>query len=164
MKHVRPDPADVVVRRAVPADLERVAEIERGAFSDPWSAHAFAAALARDEIRFTVAESAASGVEGPVGYLVAWFVGEEGEVANVAVDDRCRGRGLGAALLDDVLVAARRAGVRDLYLEVRESNAAARRLYASRRFAEAGRRRRYYRNPVEDALVLHRAIDADGVI
>ena len=59
----------------------------------------------------------------------------------------------------EVLVAA---GVRSLYLEVRESNVAARALYDSEGFAAVGRRRGYYRNPLEDALLLRREIGTDG--
>lgn len=161
---MRPDstPASgVVIRRARYEELAAIADIERRSFSDPWSRSAFAAMLARDEVHFTAAEGEA-GDPSPAGYLVAWFVEGEAEIANVAVDDRCRGRGIGAALLDEALTAARRAGVRDVYLEVRESNAAARALYASRSFTEVGRRRRYYRSPVEDALVLHRSLAPAG--
>ncbi|HEX5580975.1 MAG TPA: ribosomal protein S18-alanine N-acetyltransferase, partial [Gemmatimonadaceae bacterium] len=127
----------VVVRRVRREELAAIVEIERRTFSDPWSMSAFAAALARDEVHFTVAELGpardADDVH-PAGYLVAWFVGDEAEIGNVAVDDRCRGRGIGTALLDEALEAAARAGVRDIYLEVRESNAPARALYASRAF------------------------------
>ncbi|HEY0972758.1 MAG TPA: ribosomal protein S18-alanine N-acetyltransferase [Gemmatimonadales bacterium] len=154
--------AGVVVRRARRDDLAGIVDIERRSFSDPWTLHAFGAALARDDVHFAVAECPGASLVSPAGYLVAWFMGDEGEIGNVAVDDRCRGQGIGAALLDDALAAAERAGVRDMYLEVRESNAAARSLYASRSFAQVGRRRRYYRAPVEDALVLHRALDGAG--
>jgi [ribosomal protein S18]-alanine N-acetyltransferase len=71
-----------------------------------------------------------------------------------------RGQGVGARLLDDALAAARRNGATAAYLEVRDSNAAARALYASRGFEQVGRRRNYYRKPVEDALVMRRVLDA----
>jgi ribosomal-protein-alanine acetyltransferase len=93
-----------------------------------------------------------------VGYAVAWFAADEAELANLAVAASARGRGVGALLLDAVLAEAAHRGAATVYLEVRESNAAARRLYASRSFAEVGRRRRYYHNPAEDALVLARPI------
>jgi ribosomal-protein-alanine N-acetyltransferase len=88
------------------------------------------------------------------GYIVAWFVLDEGEIGNLAVADEARRNGVGARLLDGAIAAVRTAGVDALYLEVRDSNAAARALYASRGFVEVGRRRDYYRRPKEDALVL----------
>src|SRR5207253_2646093 len=94
----------------------------------------------------------------PLGYVVAWFAADEGEIANLAVDPPARGRGLGAALLDAALAEASGRGVTAVYLEVRESNATARRLYASRGFVEVGRRRGYYRKPPEDAIVLRCAV------
>lgn len=154
--------ATVVIRPAEESDLPAIAEIERRSFSDPWSLRAFGAALARPEVHFTVAQASEGGVARVAGYLVAWFVVDEAEIGNVAVAEEFRGRGVGAALLDGMLAAAGRASVRDVYLEVRESNAAARALYASRGFTPVGRRRRYYRDPVEDALVLNRALAGSG--
>lgn len=145
-----PRSADSRVRPATAADVDAVAAIERASFADPWSRESFAALLRRTEVRFRVVE-----LDGAVaGYSVAWFVTDEGELANLAVAPDARGRGIGGALLDELLAAAAIARVQVVYLEVRESNAAARALYASRRFEEIGRRRNYYRRPVEDALVL----------
>jgi ribosomal-protein-alanine N-acetyltransferase len=88
------------------------------------------------------------------GYVVAWFVMDEGEIANLAVAAELRRRHIGATLLDAAIHAARSRHVSSVYLEVRDSNVAARALYASRGFVEIARRKRYYRKPVEDALVL----------
>jgi ribosomal-protein-alanine N-acetyltransferase len=89
-----------------------------------------------------------------MGYLVAWFIMDEGEIANLAVAPEARSHGVGTLLLGTAIAMARRREVGTIYLEVRDSNAAARALYASHGFQEIGRRRRYYRRPVEDALVL----------
>lgn len=138
------------LRAATLADVDAVVEIERASFSDPWTRESFASVARRPEVIFRVAE-----LDGAVaGYLVAWFAADEGELANVAVASPMRGRGVGAALVDALLADAAARGVNAVYLEVRESNHAARALYASRGFAEVGRRRHYYRRPVEDALVL----------
>ncbi len=85
---------------------------------------------------------------------MTWVAADEGDLSNLAVVPEMRRRGLGGRLLDAAIAGAQTAGVRVLYLEVRESNATALRLYASRRFAMVGRRQRYYRQPVEDALIL----------
>lgn len=130
--------------------------IERACFSDPWSEVSFRQALDNSAVFFRVA---AEGAEGPiVGYVVAWFAGGEGEIANVAVAPSARGRGIGGLLLDAAIMAAGEYGAEALYLDVRESNARARSLYDSRGFIEVGRRRRYYRRPAEDAIVLRRGI------
>jgi ribosomal-protein-alanine N-acetyltransferase len=154
-----------VVRPAGRADLDRVAAIERESFSDPWSRYAFERLLGDNRVFFVVASSAAQRGEEPVGrergeggealgYVVAWFVMNEGEIANLAVAPEARRRHVGALLLDAAIQAARTRGVEAMFLEVRASNVAARTLYASRGFAEIARRKRYYRRPVEDALVL----------
>jgi ribosomal-protein-alanine N-acetyltransferase len=90
--------------------------------------------------------------------MVMWFVVDESEIANLAVTDDARRAGVGARLLDHALEAAQQRGCRVVFLEVRESNAAARGLYASRGFEVAGRRSKYYRKPIEDALVLRRGL------
>jgi [ribosomal protein S18]-alanine N-acetyltransferase len=84
---------------------------------------------------------------------------DEGELANLAVAPDLRGQGIAGALLDAMLSDASRRGITQVYLEVRESNTAARHLYAARGFGEIGRRKSYYRSPTEDALILRRTID-----
>lgn len=92
------------------------------------------------------------------GYVVTLAVMDESEVLNIAVDTPYRGASIGGMLLDHALAAAEGAGSESTFLEVRESNVAARRLYERRGFEEISRRVRYYRSPVEDALVLRRAV------
>ena len=103
---------------------------------------------------------ARSGGDVVTGYVVAWFVADEGEIANLAVDPSGWGSGIGKALLDAALDEGERRGAAAVYLEVRDSNARARRLYQSRQFEEVGRRRGYYQRPVEDAIVLRRILKA----
>ena len=86
------------------------------------------------------------------------IVVDEAEIANLAVEPAARRSGAGRLLLDSALGEAAARGVRTVYLEVRESNEAARSLYASRGFDEIGRRRAYYAHPREDALVLRRRL------
>lgn len=147
------DAGGIGVRPATSADIERISAIERASFSDPWSWLSFERLLVERDNRvyFAVACTADGVVE---GYVVAWFVMDEGEIANLAVAPEARGRHIGAALLNSAIHAASSRRVATLYLEVRSSNAPAQALYASRGFMEVGRRRRYYRRPVEDALVL----------
>jgi ribosomal-protein-alanine N-acetyltransferase len=149
------------IRRATGGDLDRIVAIERQSFSDPWSRSSFASLVDDPRVLFAVASSAETGAV--IGYAVTWIVVDEAEIANLAVTPSERGAGVGAALLDTAIAAAAARGVRAIFLEVRDSNAAARALYASRGFTQVGRRRRYYRRPVEDALVLRLDVGADTV-
>lgn len=133
------------------SDIERIVEIERDSFSDPWSAAAFRAALAEERMLFLVAEEEVGAL---VGYVVAWSTVDEAELANLAVARSARGEGIGKALVDAALAFGVERGCACMYLEVRESNQAARAVYAARGFDQVGRRKRYYRDPIEDALVL----------
>ena len=138
-------------------DVAGIAAIERRVFSDPWSERSFRDVLAHPAMYFAcVRGEAADGYtsERVRGYVVAWFAGGQGEIANLAVEESARGHGVGSALLDAALDEARGHGTEEVFLEVRTSNVRARQLYQSRGFVEVGRRRRYYRRPVEDAIIL----------
>jgi ribosomal-protein-alanine N-acetyltransferase len=86
-------------------------------------------------------------------FVVARVVRNEWEIENIAVAGAARRRGRGMRLLGDLLDMARTSGVRAVFLEVRESNRAARALYEKLTFVEHGRRRRYYQEPDEDAIL-----------
>ena len=129
--------------------------IEQLVFADPWSQRDFRDCVTSDAT-FLVAETA----EGVAGYLVALDAADEGEILNLAVAPGGRRHGIGRALVDHALDSLARRGVRQVYLEVRESNAPARALYAALGFRDVGRRAQYYRRPVEDAVILRAAIVA----
>ncbi len=88
------------------------------------------------------------------GVLIGRIVADEFEIMNLAVDPDDRRKGIATALVDSALDSARSEGCKAAHLEVRASNAAAIGLYRARGFAETGRRKRYYDNPIEDALLL----------
>ena len=119
-------------------------------FADPWSTQDFRDCVSSDAL-FRVAETASGGV---AGYVVALDAADEGEILNLAVGLASRRLGLGRALVRDILEALSGRGVRHVYLEVCESNVPARGLYAAHGFKDVGRRKQYYRRPVEDAIVL----------
>lgn len=100
--------------------------------------------------------------DGVDGYVIAQDAADEGEILNLAVTPARQRGGVGRALVEQVLNALAERGARRVFLEVRDSNAAARALYSALGFEEVGRRSRYYRRPVEDAIVLRAAIPADG--
>lgn len=148
-----------MIRRMAPGDVAAVAVLEEEAFSAPWTAATFLRLLDRPGAELWVVEEG----EGIVAYGVLWCILDQGELANIAVAPEARGRGLGSRLLDHFIEVARGRGVGRLFLEVRESNQVALRLYASRGFHRIGRRRGYYERPREDALVLELPIAARGV-
>lgn len=119
----------------------------------PWDAVAFAGLIA-DPLVFAL-------VEGDLGFLIGRAVAGEAEVLTLAVSVQARRRGLGARLVGRFLYQARLRGAEVAFLEVAAANLAAIGLYRSQGFAEAGRRRGYYRHPdgtPQDALVLRRVL------
>jgi ribosomal-protein-alanine N-acetyltransferase len=89
-----------------------------------------------------------------VGFIVCRQVEGEWEIENIAVTGAARRCGLGSRLVGELLDLVRSRGGKSVFLEVRESNRAARSLYEKWAFIEVGRRKMYYQNPAEDALVL----------
>jgi [ribosomal protein S18]-alanine N-acetyltransferase len=141
----------VEVRRMREEDVEAVVDIETGAFSSPWSRETFINLIDRPGLELMVVEDRAEGI---VGYAVLWCILDQGELANVAITPRLRGKGLGRLLMTRVIEVARTRGVEALYLEVRVSNAPAADLYQSLGFTEVGVRKGYYDDPKEDARIM----------
>ncbi len=139
------------VRPIRPADLPAVLAIERASFAIPWTERAFRHVMEREDGAVLVVEGRDDGL---AGYAAYWVASDEAELADLAVRPELRRRGYGGALVEAVRRAARARGAATLFLQVRESNAGARSLYRDAGFAEVGRRERYYRRPVEDAVVL----------
>ena len=152
--HTLPD-YPVTLRRMELADLDRVLQIEYVAFTMPWSSLTYRNLLHRKDAEIWVADSSDDGVVGYAGY---WSVLDEAELGTIAVDPRHRGRGVARRLLEHVTERVRQRGLRAVFLEVRVSNAPARRLYAEYGFHQVGVRRNYYAFPLEDALVLRLAL------
>ncbi|NJD09851.1 MAG: ribosomal-protein-alanine N-acetyltransferase [Gemmatimonadetes bacterium] len=142
--------APVTLRLMHGADVAEVQRIERLSYSVPWSELTFRGLLQRQDAELLVAE-----LDGRLaGYAVYWQVLDQGELGNVAVDPVWRRRGVARRLVVAVMERAAERGVRELFLEVRPSNAGARQLYESLGFARVGQRRNYYQEPAEDALVM----------
>ena len=132
--------------------LDEVAELERICFTTPWSRNMLVEELQNDCAAFLVALDDEDHVAGYAGLLV---VLDEGYIDNVAVRPECRRQGIGDRLLE-VFCRFGQAHLAFLTLEVRPSNAAAVALYEKHGFQEAGRRKDYYTDPTEDALLLTR--------
>lgn len=138
------------IRPATPADVPALLALERICFPDPWSERGLAESLTPPNGGGLVAETG----RGIVGYLITREVGGSGEILNLAIAPGSRRRGVGAQLLRAGLAGLGGRGVGEVFLEVRESNHAARALYERAGFRVAGARRGYYRSPSEDALVM----------
>jgi len=143
-------PDNIRVRIMRPEDLATVAQIEQDSYSVPWSESTFRNLILRTDTDLICAEIDSE----LVGYAVCWYVVDQGELGNVAVDLPWRGRGIGGRLVLAILDRARRRGAREVFLEVRRSNTTAQRLYRRLGFREIGVRKQYYVRPVEDALVM----------
>lgn len=149
--------AIVSLRDLRPADLPRVVEIEQSSFSTPWRRSTFEGLLRRSD-----ADLIAATVDGQLAaYAITWTIMDQAELGNVAVSPEARRRGLGRMLVQAALSRVYRRGARECFLEVRESNQVARRLYESLGFTAIGRRRRYYSSPVEDALVMRAGLNRE---
>lgn len=140
----------ITIRVATELDLDDIATIERAVFNDPWSRRSFAGLVDARHVIFLVAVNDGS----VVGYAIVLVSGVEAELANLAVTRLLQRQGLGARLLDEAVEGARARGARELFLEVRASNAAAIHLYSTAGFQAVGRRVRYYARPIEDAIVM----------
>lgn len=136
-------------------DVDAVLSIENRAFTSPWKAETFRALIGRSGAEVWVMEHADAGV---IAYAVLWCILDQGELANIAVVPEFRGQGLASRLLERVLEVARGRGVTSIYLEVRASNERAADLYLGFGFEEIARRKGYYDDPKEDALVMTRRI------
>ncbi|MBA2439853.1 MAG: ribosomal protein S18-alanine N-acetyltransferase [Thermoleophilaceae bacterium] len=155
------------IRRLTYADLPQVIAVERRAFTTPWSLAMFVLELSKPS---GICLAALRG-DRIVGYLVCSRYDTIWHLMNVAVDNRLRRQGIAEALMGHLFALADAPGER-YTLEVRTSNGSAIRLYEKLGFRGAGRRRGYYHDNREDAVIMRRtatgearserALDADG--
>jgi ribosomal-protein-alanine N-acetyltransferase len=132
-------------------DLDEVLEIERASFSMPWSRGAFTYEIERNRVARCWVTREDDRV---AGYLCLWEVADELHITNVAVHPAYRRRGIGRTMIAAVLDDAVRRSLSLVGLEVRPTNAEARTLYESFGFRVVGRRRGYYYDTGEDALIM----------
>jgi ribosomal-protein-alanine N-acetyltransferase len=142
------------------ADLDRVMEIAAGLRDAPhWPRSAYREAVARIA---GVPRIALVAVEEPAaveGFAVASLVAPQAELESIAVAALSQRSGLGRKLIDALAGELRRAGIREVLLEVRASNDAALSFYRRLGFADAGRRKGYYADPIEDAVQMKLSLD-----
>jgi ribosomal-protein-alanine N-acetyltransferase len=140
-------------------DLLEVVEIEETSGLSRWGWAAYYAELQGQNSHLMLVARLASNdlkyhTPGLAGYIVGRLGADELHINNVAVREAHRGRGIGLDLLNSILRKGRRAGAARAFLELRAGNAAALALYEKCGFQVTSRRKRYYSEPVEDALVM----------
>jgi [ribosomal protein S18]-alanine N-acetyltransferase len=141
------------------ADLDDICAIERQTFPLPWTRDQFADLLSH---RAGIGWVASLSTAGVAGYAIGWVAADEAELADLAVAEEFRGRGLGTELVHAFAREAGVRGARRLYLEVRASNAGAQRLYERLGFTVVGRRTGYYQRPREDAIAMGVELPLEG--
>ena len=132
--------------------VAQIAELEKLCFSDPWSANSIASEL-DNKLAFWLVATEGDRV---AGYIGSQTVMDETDMMNVAVHPDFRRKGIAEALVNDLVENLKKRGSHCLTLEVRTSNTPAITLYEKLGFSEIGRRKNYYRNPREDALILRK--------
>ena len=141
-----------LIRKMTLEDMPAVIELDQISFSLPWPERSFRFELTDNPAsRCWVAE-----LDGKVvGMIVVWLIVDEAHVATLATHPEFRRQGIGQRLLSHALRDLIQEGARRSFLEVRESNLAAQEMYRKFGYEETGRRRRYYRDNDEDAILMN---------
>ncbi len=140
------------IERMSPHHVAAIAELDSACFSDPWAEQSIASELDNPLSLWLVAEE--DGVL--AGYVGSQTVLGESDMMNLAVQPAYRRRGVAQALVEALIAQLGERGSHCLSLEVRVSNAPARALYEKLGFSQVGRRKNYYRHPMEDGLILRK--------
>lgn len=151
--------------RATPADAHAIYALEQAIFpEDPWTQGMIDQELSAPNRYYVIAYAQADATQAeehatrtPVGYC-GISLGPDADVMTIGVVHTMRGRGIGETLMADALDYARTHGVERIFLEVRESNHGAQRLYEKLGFSAVGRVRGYFRNPTEDAITMRHIV------
>jgi len=152
--------SEPVIRAAVAADVREIERIALSNCKNPWNLEQILGEIGACHASLYCAITAGH----IVGFIDMHIVADDAHINEIAVDSAYRGAGLGRALLKECVDEAARRGCKELSLEVRKGANAARRLYESSGFCEAGVRKGFYSDPEDDAvvMVLNLITDADG--
>lgn len=146
------EPVDVIVMPASQTDVASIREIECDAFSAPWSEESLSALVQPESNGFAlIARSKDTGEA--LGYVGVLQALDQGDITNIAVLQRYRGLGIGRALITSLFATCQERGINTLFLEAREGNLPAITLYKRSGFVVSGRRRGYYEDTGEDAIL-----------
>ncbi len=152
----------VALRRAEVSDGETLSALHTSAFQRGWSDAEFESLLVQHGVNALLADYRGRlGRRAPAGFILYRITDEEAEILSVGVAPDYRRKGVGRQLLEEALRHVYREGVRDIHLEVEDSNQAAIALYRDAEFRESGRRTGYYtqgREKPGSALVMQRQL------
>ena len=150
MKENQMDNNNIIIRAMTHSDVEDVYRIEEDTFSDAWSLESFIYSVSAEYDYSVVAE-----YDGEIlGYAIMMISFDTADIANIAVDIAHRRKGIAEKLMKRLLEHGNSTGVSQYMLEVRQNNTVAINLYEKFGFEIIGKRKNYYSNPVEDALVM----------
>ncbi len=141
---------DVIYRRMKTDDIDSVVAVEKRSFSVPWSEKMFLEELDNPNTVYYVAEIN----KNIVAYCGMWIITGEAHITNIAVDPLYRGRRIGSGLMRRIMEVAREKILTGITLEVREGNTSAISMYKRFGFRVEGRRKGYYSDNQEDALIM----------
>lgn len=142
---------DCTLRRMTVDDVDAVTAIEQATFTPPWSRDAFYQEMTSNAVaRYLVAEKNGQ----VIGFAGAWLILDESHITNIAISEKERGNGYGRLLTEGLLQYLSNLGASYATLEVRVSNLRAQKLYSSIGFVAVSKRKRYYEDNGEDALLM----------
>ena len=148
----------MVIRRAIPDDAPKIAALEEEIFPDPYGVKSiFSYICQEDGMCYTASDDSGE----LIAYILGRVIAPEGELYRIATRPDKRRRGIAYRLLDYAHKCERGRGLETLFLEVRSKNIPARNLYHAYGFRELGIRKKYYKNPDDDAVVMIKAHSAD---
>ena len=148
---------DEVIREMSLDDLDSIMEIERLSFASPWTKRLFEGTLASPISTSFIMKKGTD----TLGYIILYSIADEAHILNVAVHPHFRGKGYASTLIKFALGYFEEKGAHEFFLEVREGNMVAIRLYQRFGFEKIGRRKKYYPETNEDALVMCLTINAE---
>ena len=139
----------------VPSEIshfEKIASLEKECFSDPWREEDFSSAS--NNPAFVCVSVLSSDTDKIIGYGMMYCVEDTCDIINIAVSPLFRHQKIGSRIMEKLISTAKAEGAEKMFLEVRESNSAARGLYEALGFETTGKRKKYYKNPTEDAVLM----------
>ncbi len=146
----------IIIKKTESSSFPEILEIENSSFSQPWSREAFESSLANPLVDIFSAFCEMNGREVLCGYMVIMTLPPDCEILNIAVSKKFRRMGIAEKMIEFACVKAKKACCEQLMLEVRESNTPARNLYEKMGFYPVGIRKKYYREPTEDAILMNK--------
>ncbi len=132
----------MIIEPATQEDIDQIIEIEKESFKDPWTKENFEKELKLKFSHFFVCKELSE----VIGYIVFWTIEDEGHIMNTAVKKEYRGKGIGKILLNHIIEFSKTKNIKQIFLEVREKNLIAKKLYSAFGFEPIQLRKNFYGN------------------